>query len=138
MTNCTTMNYKQILLLAILLSISQIGDAKLPKKKNLLRQLFKPTVEFNSDKYLKGSSNEFQATSALLFVGYKRFVSSQDMEICVFTPSCSVYAIESFRTDNLFKAYLKTFDRLTRCHPLTAKGEYPHYKNTVLLYDPVH
>jgi len=96
----------------------------------------KPKEKFN--KYLKRSSNELEQTGAVLFVGYKSFVSSQDMASCVFTPSCSVYAIESLQTDSPFLAYVKIFDRLSRCHPLTAKGEYPYYKNTNQLYDPVH
>ena len=137
------MNFKQlrhILFLTILLvGCIGSGSAQRPLSKlDRLKKVGAPAPKADYSKYLKESTNELQGTGALLFVGYKNFISSQDMGSCVFTPSCSVYAIQSFRSDNAFVAYVKVFDRLTRCHPLTAKGEYPYYKKTPQLYDPVH
>ena len=97
-----------------------------PKISKLVK-LNKPDSHSTNYKgYLKKSSNELEATAAILFIWYKNFLSSQDMNSCVFTPSCSVYAIESLQHNNPFVAYLKIFDRLSRCHPLIAKKEYPY------------
>lgn len=137
------MNFKylrNICFLTILL-IGFTGSVYAQKPLSRLDRLKKvdaPAPKTNYNKYLKKSRNELQETGAVLFIGYKNYISSQDMGSCVFTPSCSVYAIESFQSDNPFVAYVKVFDRLSRCHPLTAKGEYPYYKKTAQLYDPVH
>ena len=137
------MNFKHLgnifFLSILLIGFIDSGFAQKPESKlDQLKKVGTPSPKNNYNKYLKKSRNELQGTGALLFVGYKNFISSQDMGSCVFTPSCSVYAIESFQSDNPFVAYVKVFDRLSRCHPLTAKGEYPYYKNTAQLYDPVH
>ena len=109
-----------------------------PKISKLVK-LNKPDSRSNNYKgYLKKSHNELQATAAILFIGYKSFLSSQDMNSCVFTPSCSVYAIESLQHNNPFVAYLKIFDRLSRCHPLVAKKEYPYNFETEKYYDPAY
>lgn len=107
-------------------------------KKDRLENLFMPKEKANYSNYLKKSTNELETTAAILFVGYKSFLSDQDMGTCVFSPSCSVYAIQSLQNDHAFTAYLKIFDRLTRCHPFSKKGQYPYLNNTGLLYDPIH
>jgi putative membrane protein insertion efficiency factor len=131
------MNYKHYFLFLILWLLAVVSFAQSKSKAEQLSELFKPNKKENYKKYLKQSSNEIEATGALLFLGYKSFFSSQDMASCVFTPTCSVYAIESFQNKNPFVAYVMVFDRLSRCHPLTKKNEYPYYKNTTQLYDPI-
>lgn len=135
------MSYKpfiNFILLGFLIFTPFVSQSQAPNKATQLTQLFKPAPQTKYIGYLKKSNNELQATAAIIFIGYKSFISSQDQSSCVFSPSCSVYAVETLQTDSPIKAYLKIFDRLTRCHPLSAKGEYPYYKNTTLLYDPVH
>lgn len=135
MSNCNRI--LSLLVIAILFPVSSaIGQSN--GKLSALKKLNKPAAKTNYTKYLKQSSNELEATGAVLFLGYKSFFSSQDMASCVFSPSCSVYAIQSFQNDNPFVAYVKTFDRLSRCHPFTAKHQYPFYNNTRFLYDPIH
>lgn len=128
-----------ILLFAFLLILESALQAQKPvSKAMLLKKINEPPQKTTYISYLKKSNNTLQGSGAILFIGYKTFISSQDMASCIFTPSCSVYAIESFQSDNPFLAYVKVFDRLSRCHPLTAKGEYPYYKKTAQFYDPVH
>jgi putative component of membrane protein insertase Oxa1/YidC/SpoIIIJ protein YidD len=101
-----------------------------------MKDLFKTPKKQTFTTYVKKSSNELEFTAALLFLGYKEFFSSQDMQSCVFYPSCSVYAIESLGNDPFPLSVLKIFDRLTRCHPLASPKHY-HIHDSGQLYDPV-
>jgi len=136
------MRFKLLLLVPLffllLFSLTEAGaKGKLSSKMVKLAQLKKPVNNsVNYKAYLKKSKNEIEGTASLLFLGYKSFFSSQDQNSCVFTPSCSVYAIESLQHDNPFKAYLKIFDRLQRCHPIPTKEEYEFHNQTQRYYDP--
>lgn len=132
------MHSEKILSLVFLLYLSLTVFCQRASDKEQLKKLFKPTEKAKYDEYLKQSTNEIEGSAALIFIGYKSFFSSQDMASCVFTPSCSVYAIESLKHDPIFVAYLKIFDRLQRCHPLSAAKQYPIHKKTGKLYDPVY
>jgi putative component of membrane protein insertase Oxa1/YidC/SpoIIIJ protein YidD len=136
------MHFKIAILTVVFLLSAFVLSAQVSKadKATQLKELFKPSPKGKSDYsvYLKNSSNELEATGALLYLGYKNFLSSQDMSVCVFHPSCSTFAIQSLQNDNIFEAYLKIFDRLSRCHGFSKPGQYPTYKNTGLLYDPIH
>jgi putative membrane protein insertion efficiency factor len=103
-------------------------------KLEILNKPVKNQVNYKA--YLKKSKNEIEGTAAVLFLTYKNFFSSQDQPSCVFTPSCSVYAMESLQHDNPFVAYLKIFDRLQRCHPLVKPGEYTIHQSSMRYYDP--
>jgi len=125
-----------LLLLTLLVLAPSFSFGQKKSKMEQLKTLFKTEKTHNYNQYLKNSTNELEATAAILFLGYKSFLSSQDMNSCVFSPSCSVYAIQSLQHDNPVKAYLKIFDRLSRCHPFSKPGEYVQNKQTYLLYDP--
>ncbi|MBX3387022.1 MAG: membrane protein insertion efficiency factor YidD [Phycisphaeraceae bacterium] len=45
---------------------------------------------------------------------------------CRYFPSCSLYALDAYRSHGVFRATALTFGRLSRCHPWGGKG-----------YDPV-
>jgi len=45
---------------------------------------------------------------------------------CRFTPTCSQYSIEAFKKYGLFKGFILTVKRLSKCHPWGGHG-----------YDPV-
>lgn len=70
------------------------------------------------------------------YVIYKVLLSSQDMDSCVFTPSCSTYSIQSIKKYGLLIGFAATFDRLTRCHPFSGSNYSIHPANNKL-YDPV-
>lgn len=82
------------------------------------------------------TSNEAKQLASAIFLFYKEFISSQDMDVCVFTPSCSVYAMESIKEQGLIEGILSALDRLTRCHSF-AVGYYDIHPHTHKLYDPV-
>jgi len=85
---------------------------------------------------LKESRNEFTFIFSAVFVIYKEVLSSQDIDACVFTPSCSVYAIESIKEEGVIKGYLNALDRLTRCNP-GRKSDMPVDPSTGKYFDPV-
>jgi len=67
---------------------------------------------------------------------YQVFIATQDMPVCNFTPSCSHFAEEAFRTVSPFKALLLASDRLLRDNPSVA-GHYPVNPQTGRFSDPL-
>ena len=53
---------------------------------------------------------------------YRKFISSQVRSKCIFTPTCSVYAIEVLQRFNIFKAIPLIVWRLLRCNPFNKGG----------------
>ncbi len=93
--------------------------------------LFSPPPKTSYSEFAKDSKNEIESTFSIMFVIYKDFISSQDIESCVFQPTCSVYAIECIHHEkSKFTAFLKISDRLMRCHPLISKNSYKTDKET--------
>jgi putative component of membrane protein insertase Oxa1/YidC/SpoIIIJ protein YidD len=71
---------------------------------------------------LKDNRNELTFIFSAAFLIYKEVFSSQDIDACVFTPSCSVYAIESIKQKGAVVGFFNAIDRLTRCNPGPKKG----------------
>lgn len=85
---------------------------------------------------LKNNRNELTFIFSATFVIYKEVFSSQDIDACVFTPSCSVYAIESIKREGVIVGFFNAVDRLTRCNPGRNKN-LPVDKLTGKYSDPV-
>jgi putative component of membrane protein insertase Oxa1/YidC/SpoIIIJ protein YidD len=64
----------------------------------------------------KNNKGEVDFVFSGLFLIYKTFLSSQDLNVCNFHPSCSVYAIQSIKSKGLILGGMKAFDRLGRCN----------------------
>jgi len=101
--------------------------------KNLFKE---KTHKHNWGHYLKESKNELNFVFSLLFVTYKEVFSSQDIDACVFTPSCSVYAIETIKKNGAIIGTFDAFDRISRCNPGRNK-HHPIDKKTGKFFDPV-
>jgi putative component of membrane protein insertase Oxa1/YidC/SpoIIIJ protein YidD len=82
------------------------------------------------------TTNEAKQIFSAMFLFYKSFISSQDINVCVFTPSCSVYAMESIKKEGIFIGLLSAIDRLSRCHGF-GNNYYPKHPVTHKNYDPV-
>jgi putative component of membrane protein insertase Oxa1/YidC/SpoIIIJ protein YidD len=80
-------------------------------------------------------SNEFKLLLSGGFAFYKIFVSSQDGVKCTFYPTCSVYAINTIKTNGLI-GVLDAIDRLTRCNGISPE-KYLIHEPTHRYYDPV-
>lgn len=55
-----------------------------------------------------------------LIVGYRRFIGSQDVPACRFTPSCSQFTQEAIEEGGLLRGVLFGADRITRCHAFSS------------------
>ncbi|NIA29052.1 MAG: membrane protein insertion efficiency factor YidD [Actinobacteria bacterium] len=67
---------------------------------------------------------------------YQLFISSQDIPVCNFTPSCSKFGMAAIKKYGVFYGGLMTFDRLQRCNGLGRKY-YPIHPVTDKSYDPI-
>jgi len=67
---------------------------------------------------------------------YQLFISTQDMPVCNFTPSCSQFGIASLREFGVIRGILLTSDRLQRCNGFSAPYYQIDYK-TGKYIDPV-
>lgn len=106
-------------------------------EKNSLKNYFKPPPKTSYIKYLKSNSNELEVTFTILFLGYKTFISSQDIESCVFYPSCSEYAVQCIQHHSILIAPFQITDRLQRCHPFATPKQYNFNIETGKFYDPI-
>jgi len=91
----------------------------------------------------KLSSFNFRETSEIkiVFMGairlYQLFISSQqDKLVCIFTPSCSHFAMAAIKKYGVFYGILMASDRLQRCHTLGRK-DYLIHPTTGKFYDPI-
>ena len=125
----------RITIIFLFLIISRIDYGQQDLFKTHYHQ-FDAKDEKASYKEYASHKNEAASVASFFFIFYKEFISSQDMNSCVFTPSCSVYAIESVKKLGLIEGLFNSFDRLTRCHPL-GQGYYPVDPKTQKFYDPV-
>ncbi len=106
-----------------------------PELKSLFNKTDTVKVDFKQP--LKVARNEVNLIISSGFLVYKTFVSSQDKPSCVFTPSCSEFAVEAFQNKGIFMGWLMTFDRLSRCHGFVNHTHY-HYDNDIKLFnDPI-
>jgi putative component of membrane protein insertase Oxa1/YidC/SpoIIIJ protein YidD len=95
------------------------------------------TIKTDFKKPLKNAVNEVEIVFSTGFLFYKSFVSSQDKPSCIFSPSCSEYAVEAFQKKGIFLGWLKTFDRLSRCNAFANHTHYHFDTEKKLFYDPV-
>lgn len=123
-----------IILLVILsfkCTAQNAGDIK--KFENLFAE---KSHKHNWGDQLKNNKNELTFIFSATFVVYKEVFSSQDIDACVFTPSCSVYAIECIKQKGAVVGFFTAIDRLTRCNPGRNKN-IPVDQATGKYYDPV-
>lgn len=126
------------LLLIFIIGTAVDCNAQLSKDIKRVDSLFKPAQKINYSEFAKGNKNEIESTFSATFVFYKTFISSQDIDACVFQPSCSVYAIECIHHEkSKLNAFLKISDRLMRCHPLVSQGSYKIDTKTGKYFDPI-
>ncbi|MBM3242320.1 membrane protein insertion efficiency factor YidD [Candidatus Poribacteria bacterium] len=82
-------------------------------------------------------TSEIKLFSIGLIRLYQLFISSQDMPVCNFVPSCSRFGMEAIRKYGFLRGVLLTSDRLQRCHGLSSQYYYILDEQTGRLIDPV-
>lgn len=87
------------------------------------------TKKHEYSEYLNQSDGEIMIVTSMAFLFYKNFISSQDVDACIFNPTCSVYFIEAVEKKGFIRGLLIGTDRLLRCHNYGNQHEY--HKNTV-------
>jgi hypothetical protein len=90
----------------------------------------------NTQNVFVGESNEMKIFATGFIRLYQIFLSSQDIPVCRFTPSCSRYGMAAFKKYGLLLGALMTSDRLQRCHGLGAQF-YSIHPITGKFYDPI-
>jgi putative membrane protein insertion efficiency factor len=77
---------------------------------------------------------------SLLAIGairlYQRHISSQDMPVCIFIPSCSEYGTQAIRSEGFILGSVMIADRLQRCNAM-AREYYLIDPKTQRCIDPV-
>ena len=133
------MNRVFFILIILWLSFGRISSCQGQIFKNIHRldSLFEPEKKVDFTVFTRGSKNEIESTFSAMFLFYKKFISSQDIDACVFQPSCSVYAIVCLHHEkNKLVAFMKISDRLMRCHGLASPKSYKIDKLTGKYSDP--
>lgn len=102
------------------------------------RALFEPVHRDKANPVnLMTSVSEGKIILNIMYLGYKEFISSQDVDACVFEPSCSDYTIEAIDKKGVVIGLLEGLDRLSRCHPFVGMDMYPYDARTMKYHDPM-
>ncbi len=127
-----------VLIFLVLFGMLRICPAQMEIDEELLG-LFQNRDTLGQDfrSPLREATNDITTVASVGFLFYKSFISSQDNPSCVFTPSCSEYAMLSIQKKGFFLGWLNTFDRLSRCHGLVHHDHYPIDVEHNRYYDPV-
>ena len=125
---------KKNILFILLLSTISI-NAQLENDIKLFENIFKVNDSKTHYHNFENAENEIEQIANILFISYKKFISSQDANHCVFYPSCSVYAYQSIKKNGIIGIF-DAMDRLSRCNIFSPEN-YKNYKNTKLFYDPI-
>ncbi len=125
------------IILSLLLSLSLHSQKMNVQQSDFSKfnNFFEPKVHHHDWTDQITTQNEAKFVLSILFVLYKDVLSSQDVDSCVFTPSCSVYAVESVKQNGVIYGIMDAFDRLTRCNP--GQKSFPIDPTTQKYYDPV-
>lgn len=81
------------------------------------------SIILNIKKGVKFLSNSIVFIFVLFIRFYQKFLSPLKRTHCIYTPTCSQYAIEALRKYGPIKGLFLSIKRILRCNPL-AKGGY--------------
>jgi len=81
------------------------------------------------------ATNELEILAFGALRVYQLFISTQDRPSCMFTPTCSNYALQAIRRYGLLRGVLMASDRFQRCNGW-GRELYPLDPATGKLYDP--
>jgi len=109
----------KIFIILLFLAVSSIDAFSQNANASRFNNCFKVEKHAHTYEYAKGNTNEIQAIFSGLFLFYKYAISSQDLNKCSFTPSCSEYGLLSIKKNGFIIGIMSTIDRLQRCNGLS-------------------
>jgi putative membrane protein insertion efficiency factor len=80
-----------------------------------------PVKGKDSSPFTFNQTNEVKLSLMGLIRAYQLFISTQDMAVCNFTPSCSRFGMRALKEYGVFHGILMTSDRLQRCNGIGRK-----------------
>lgn len=131
------MKMKYIAIVCLLLSLCSKNNAFAQQKFEI--DIHRNVLETSKKRVYseaKQNKNEMQFVFSNLFLFYKTFVSSQDMSVCTFSPSCSEFGILAVKKYGLVMGGVRTMDRLTRCNGLSPEKYAIDPKSRTLIDKP--
>ncbi|NQY67056.1 MAG: membrane protein insertion efficiency factor YidD [Flavobacteriales bacterium] len=96
-----------------------------------------PVEQEDHHKHIQEYNGEAKMFLGFMFLGYKRFISSQDGSRCNFNPSCSVYAVQAIQDQGIILGVINFFDRFARCNNFSPNQYEKDYASR-LFYDPLY
>jgi len=126
------------ILKTVLISFIMIYDSvgQEPGDTTALKNIFKSeAVRIDHSKHLSGAESDIKIIISFTYMIYKDLISSQDIDVCVFEPSCSDYTMTAIEKEGLIRGTLDGLDRLMRCHPMVNKKDYQYNRKTDKYYD---
>ena len=138
-------DYKPLLVVAIILVVLLSYSNCLAQQQTALTFIvesnpIQPQVKKHRIHKHRSETSEFKLLGMGLIRLYQRFISTQDMPVCNFTPSCSLFGIQAISKYGFFLGILLTSDRLQRCHGAAIQYSPRYYSfdgKTGRLFDPV-
>jgi putative component of membrane protein insertase Oxa1/YidC/SpoIIIJ protein YidD len=88
-------------------------------------RLLPPVTQNNYKGMVLDSDSQVKILISTTFLFYKKFLSSQNIDVCNFYPSCSVYMMKAIQKKGVLLGILEGFDRLLRCHFMVGDNDYP-------------
>ncbi|MCC6721565.1 MAG: membrane protein insertion efficiency factor YidD [Bacteroidia bacterium] len=125
---------KATIVFIIILSIN--SETKSQCLQSLLKSNDTIAVTHNKFGFLEESPKDGMTILRTMFYIYKNFVSSQDAQKCMFSPSCSEYAFLSMKKNGIVLGLIDFWDRFSRCNPLSHENYEVDIENKQFL-DPV-
>lgn len=122
---------KNLTIILLILPFVGFSQKKLDDDQVFLKRINTTRNQENDSLYF---NQEDRSLANRSFIFYKKFISSQDIDACVFVPSCSEYALQAIHKHGKLKGGIMTFDRLLRCNGSNNKP-YELDKNTQKFID---
>lgn len=127
----------------LVLCISSWGWASVPDEATDLTLILRANpIQISHQKQEAIPFNPRESTPIRLFSTgliriYQKYISTQDLPVCNFTPSCSRFGMGAIQRYGFFRGTLLTADRLLRDNGIMLHTHYPFDEASGKYIDPV-
>ena len=130
---------RMIICILVFLCTTATIEADIKEELEFIFENSKSVSGFPKEKLEKYSPKEISELKLLPFALirlYQKYISSQDGPRCIFSPSCSHFAMQSIEECGILQGSLMTIDRLQRCNGFS-RMYYDDINKEGWIYDPV-